>query len=71
MKLGHPPQGQTAGQLMAQVVLRVLKSCEGVPLDLFIAPNSNYYMGMAAIWGHVDKVYLDWKQARIRHLEAD
>jgi hypothetical protein len=71
MELGNPPQGQTAGQLVAQVGLGVLKSGEGVALDLFITSNFNYYMGMAAIWRYVDQIYFDWKQARIRHLEAN
>ena len=71
MKLGNPPQGQTPGQLVAQVVLGMLKGGEGVVLDLFITSNFNYYMGMAAIWRHVDEVHFDRKQARIRHLEAD
>jgi|SRR5580704_9451825 hypothetical protein len=71
MKLWNPSQGQTTGQLVAQVILSVLQGREGCALDLLIAPNSNDYMGMATIWGHVYGVYLDWKQARIRHLEAD
>ncbi len=56
---------------MAQIVLRVLKGGKSVALDLVIAPNSNYYMGMASIWRDVDKVYFNRKQARIRHLEAN
>ena len=56
---------------MPQIVLRVLERRKSVALDLVIAPNSNYYMGMASIWRDVDKVYLNRKQARIRHLEAD
>ena len=71
MKLGNPPKTKTAGQLVAQVVLGVLERGEGVALDLLISPNSNYYMGMAAIGRYMDQVYFDRKQARIRHLEAD
>jgi hypothetical protein len=71
MQLRNPPQGQTPGQLMAQVVLRVLKGGEGCSLDLFIAPNSNDYMGMTSIRGDVDEVHFDRQQARVGHLEAD
>ena len=56
---------------MAQVVLRVIEGGEGVALGLFVSPNSNYYMGMAAIRRHVYSVYLNWEQPRIGHLEAD
>jgi hypothetical protein len=56
---------------VAQIVLSVLQRGEGVSLDLFVATNSNYYMGMAAIWRHVDEVYFNRKEAGIRHLEAD
>jgi hypothetical protein len=71
MKLGNPPKTKTPGQLVAQKILRVLQRCEGLALDLVIAPNSNYYMGMATIWRHVDEVYFNRKEAGIRHLEAD
>jgi hypothetical protein len=71
MEFGNPPKTKTASQLVAQVVLGVLERSEGVALDLLISPNSHYYMGMAAIRGYVDQIYFDWKQARIRHLEAD
>ena len=49
MKLWNPPEAQTTGQLVAQIVLRVLERRKSVALDLVIAPNSNYYMGMASI----------------------
>jgi hypothetical protein len=71
MKLGNPPQTKTTSQLVAQIVLCVIERGEGLALDLLISSNSNYYMGMAAIRGYVDEVYFDWKQARIRHLEAN
>jgi hypothetical protein len=71
MKLWNPSEAQTTGQLVAQIVLRVLDRRKSVALDLVIAPNSNYYMGMASIWRHMDKVYFNRKQARIRHLEAN
>jgi hypothetical protein len=59
MKLGNPSQAQSAGQLMAQVVLGVVQGGEGIALDFFVTSNSNYYMGMASIWGHSYGIYLN------------
>jgi hypothetical protein len=71
MKLGDPPQAQTASQLVPQIVLGVIQRGEGVTLRLIVASNSYNYMSMASIWRNVDEVHFHRKQARIRHLEAD
>ena len=56
---------------MTQIMPRMLERRKGVPLDLIFAPNSHGYKGMASIGGHIDVVYFDGKQTRVRHLEAD
>jgi hypothetical protein len=71
MKLGNPPKTKTTSQLVAQVVLGVIERGKGIALDLLVSPNSNYYMGMAAVRRYVDEVHFNRKQTRIRHLEAD
>src|SRR5260370_41948654 len=71
MQLGNPPQAQTPGKLVTQIVLRMLERREGVPLDALVASNSNQHMAAAAIRRYIDEIHLNGKQARVRHLEAD
>ncbi len=49
MKLGNPPQAQTAGQLVTQIMPPVLETCQSITLDLLVTPDSHQDMGVAAV----------------------